>query len=322
MLSFQRILRGVGMLAIIATSKGAFATPKVRVVMTVDWEGRELLAKNLDAMRSLRADYPDLPILHYLNAAYFTKPDADPVKTRELIQSVLLPIDQRGLHIHAWKTLITGAGVAFRRSPGLATGDQPLSDAECQYDCGHAVPISAYTSSEMAKVVRFSQSILAQQGFGKPIYFRSGAWMLSQDVAEALTANGIISDSSAVPGSFLQPAWGAYPLYQRVMALWPNINSESQPFVISTQSGPLLEVPDNGCLADYMTAEQMLQVVHDNLVNAQSDGKIRTVVIGFHQETAMTYLPHIRGLLEGVAKLSAEGADIEFVAMPAFLTPS
>ena len=49
-----------GTLLAAALATPAVAEPKVKVIMTVDWEGRNLDPQNLAAMRVLRADYPQV----------------------------------------------------------------------------------------------------------------------------------------------------------------------------------------------------------------------------------------------------------------------
>jgi hypothetical protein len=61
----------------IFASGAVFATGKVRVVVSVDWEGREIAPNNLEAMKAFRKDYPDIPLQQFLNAAYYTKTGAD-----------------------------------------------------------------------------------------------------------------------------------------------------------------------------------------------------------------------------------------------------
>ena len=46
---------------------------QVRVILSVDWEGRELDEKNLEAIKTFRDQFPEAKTLHFLNAAYFTK---------------------------------------------------------------------------------------------------------------------------------------------------------------------------------------------------------------------------------------------------------
>jgi hypothetical protein len=111
------------------------------LVVTVDWEGLNLSDDNLAAMRALRERFPEIPLVQFLNAAYFTKPDADADAVQARIASVLRDGDELGLHIHGWKRLFEAAGVSYRPSPTFRGPDE--SGPACDYDCGHAVPISA-----------------------------------------------------------------------------------------------------------------------------------------------------------------------------------
>ena len=61
----------------------------VRVVVTVDWEGRALETANLDQMKALRATYPTIPFVQFLNIAYYLKQGADPEAIDRAIRSVI-----------------------------------------------------------------------------------------------------------------------------------------------------------------------------------------------------------------------------------------
>src|SRR5262249_22646236 len=135
------------------------------------------------------------------------------------IKSALGPNDERGLHIHGWKSLFESAGVTFKNTPTF--WGTTLSPAECISDCGHEVPISEYSTDELRKVVKFSLDTLQANGFGRATSFRTGGWMLKPSVRDAIAAEGIKWDHSAVPVQFLQPKLGAYPLYSWLGALWP-----------------------------------------------------------------------------------------------------
>src|SRR4051794_14950192 len=50
---------------------------KLQLVVTVDWEGRDLREENLRAMETLRARFPQVKIIHFLNAGYYEKPLAN-----------------------------------------------------------------------------------------------------------------------------------------------------------------------------------------------------------------------------------------------------
>lgn len=323
----------------------AAGRPLVKVIMTVDWEGIDLRANNLQAMKNFRYQFPSIPILHYLNAAYFTKPDAVANKVSTDIKSVLLPIDQLGMHIHGWKTLFEAAGVKHRRVPNWDPGNVIITDNDCRYDCGFNVPISAYTTEELRKVIAYSRKILNENGLGYAHHFRAGGWMMSGALANALSSEGFYTDSSAVPVKFLAADLREYHILNWLQALWKDTHPYSSPYPLLTQfqtsspypsslTSPLLaestvtdstvansppansplvdrtlyEIPDNAALADYVVAEQMLEVIKGNLNLAKQSGKPKIVVLGFHEESAEEYLPQIIRMIIGVNELNKETA--------------
>lgn len=270
---------------------------RVQIVVSVDWEGRDLLPQNLDAMKALRRDYPTVRIVQFLNAAYFTKPGANATTVSAQIKSALLPTDDLGLHIHGWKRLFEASGVAFRTTPNF--WGRPYLSNDCSFDCGHEVPISAYTEPELEKVIGFSIATLEANGLGHAKSFRAGGWMAKDNVRQALVAKGIVWDSSAVPQPYLAAELGTLPLLQWVGEEWKGTTAASQPYVITTAKGPLKEVPDNGALADYVSADQMYGTWEANKAAFLAGNKKKNVVvsIGFHHETAAIYLPQLEAAL-------------------------
>lgn len=280
----------------------------ITILVTVDWEGRDLLESNLSAMENLRERFPDLKLVHFLNAAYFTKPDASATDVTKKINRAVLPGDERGLHIHGWKELFEASGVAFRNEPTF--WDEHGTVTNCTFDCGHEVPISAYEVAELQKVIRFSVDTLDDNGFGRAVSFRAGGWMADAKVREALVLEGFITENSAVPSDFLESEIGELPLHGWVEDLWRGTTSISQPHEIDTESGWLIEVPDNGALADYMTGPEMVSVYEDNkeewLANTRSE---IIVSIGFHQETAAKFTPRVAEALDKILE-DAKANDI------------
>ncbi len=302
-----------------ATSRG-----KMQLVVTVDWEGRDLEEANLVAMERLRARFPDVKLVHFLNAAYYTKQDADAADVTARIGRVLAPGDEKGLHIHGWKRLFEASGVAFRAEPTLWGTSLDANGAECASDCGHEVPISLYTTEELRKVVRFSRDTLADNGFGQASSFRCGAWMTKTTVRDAIAAEGMTHEHSAVPTVFLQPKLANVPLYGWLSELWEGTTSASQPYLMPTSSASLVEVPDNGALADYVTADDMVGTFETNKTAYLANRRRNTVVsIGFHQETAARYLPELEAALERIyATATAERLPLESVTSEAIARPA
>lgn len=307
--SLLRVL-AVGVLLLPSVS---YSAGKMRIVVSVDWEGRDLAPNNLEAMKAFRKDYPDIPLQHFLNAAYFTKKDAEPKAVAEAIRSVLRPDDLQGLHIHAWRSLITAAGVDFRSEPAFRG---PLDLAKCTVDCGHDVNITAYSEKEMRRVIRFSLDTLSKHGFERATTFRAGAWQADHKVFRALHAEGITLDSSATDAEYLKEKWGKSLLYPVVGKIWPKTETASQPYAIDIGEGrTMLELPNNGNLADYTNAEINLKAFQKNaeLLKANPEKDVY-LSIGFHQETAEKYLPGLREGIDAIKKYASEQKiPLEFV---------
>jgi len=277
----------------------------INIVISVDWEGRDLDPKNLEAMKSFRKDFPGIPMLQFLNAAYFTKPEIDIGKTKELIESVLLPIDEIGLHIHGWKSQFETCGVEFRNSPSFNNGGE-ITAGENDLDIGHDIPISEYTTEELVKVIKHSKEIYKENGWGVPVNFRCGGWISKPHVLKALEMEGFVGDYSAVPCEFLDGKRKSNFLHDWLYPLWKDITPITQPFKI----GKILESPNNGCLADYVTGEEMLKIFKLNWEEFQkSEASVWYVSFGLHQETADKFLGRIREAIELIERFS-ESANI------------
>lgn len=267
---------------------------KVIVTLSVDWEGRSLYAHNLKAMERLRNRFKSLPITHFFNAAYFTR-QSSPAMLLPRIKKTMEPQDEIGLHIHCWRSLILGSGVSFLREPTFWGPGYELSDF--QGDIGHEVELDAYELEDIRKIVRNSTKIIQSLGFQVSSSFRCGGWLASPKVLEAIRAEGFLIDSSATDRKWHQDEIAEYRIYERIGELWKGITSETQPFFIETPAGSILEMPDTGALADYITAEEMNRHLSEALKQVTPNTR-RFVHLGFHQETAEEYLPRLIATLD------------------------
>lgn len=285
----------------------------LELMVSVDWEGRELSEANLAAFEAFRARFPDVPLTQFLNAAYYTKPGADAADVTKRVERALRPGDEHGLHVHGWKRLVERAGVTFRDEPTFWGGGRGVGD--CTFDCGHEVPMSAYTTAELRSLFKFSLDELERHGFTRPTSFRTGGWMARPNVREALVAEGIVRDGSAVQTALLREEIGTLPLYTWLTELWPDVGPASQPYVLDTPAGPLLEIPDNGGLADY-TPEPDIVATYEACLAAKRAAPSEPVAInvGFHQETAARFLPRLAAGLDLVReRAKADGVRLEAV---------
>jgi hypothetical protein len=285
----------------------------INIVFSVDWEGRDLDSKNLDAMKAFRKEYPHIPILQFLNAAYFTKPGTDIEKTKALIESVLLPTDEIGLHIHGWKSQFETCGVKFRNSPSFNNGGEILA-GENDLDIGHDIPISEYTTEELVRVIKHSKEIFKKNGWGVPVNFRCGGWISKPHVLKALELEGFVGDYSAVPCEFLNGKRKTNFLHDWLYPLWKDITPLTQPYKI----GKIMEWPNNGCLADYVTGEEMLEIFKINWEAFQkSEATQWYVSFGFHQETAAKFIGRIQEAIVLIVDFSKkEKINLNYPKLP------
>lgn len=275
---------------------GMLFAQKITMVMTVDWEGRSISLRNISAIQKFRSAYPEITMLHFLNPAYFTKEYVE-ADLKEKINSVLRPSDEKGLHIHAWKSLVQYCGVNYQPKPTFADIDENCTDGK---ECGHTVSLEyAYSQTELSQLVKCSKEILGKQGFGEAKSFRAGGWQLGTKLAQALAENNITLDSSRTDGKVLIPQWGKDSnLVMMVQKLHPTASSIDQPFELLPG---LMELPDNGCLADYTPASTLLKMFKENVKNGN-----RYFVLGFHLETAEIYLPQLEKGLSEIKKYAQE----------------
>jgi hypothetical protein len=278
---------------------------QVNLIMSVDWEGFSLDAKNIEAFQQFRNDYPDIKIIHFLNAAYFTKAGADTDAIAKTIRSVFRSGDEFGLHVHAFESLLNRAGVDFRDS---VTYWGATHSKEINGDRGHDVSLSLFNLEEMRKIIRTSLEILEQNGFTEIRSFRAGGWIATPTVLEALHLEGIQIDSSAVsPAVVGLVAKPDQPLFQINQELWPDQTPfKDEPYLIKTKTGVITEFPDNVALADYVNGEEAFRIFED-LVMAQGSMKRPLFFhFGFHQETAFLFLPRVRDLLYKINQFTQE----------------
>lgn len=285
-----------------AASIATAAPAEIDVIVSVDWEGEDLLDLNLQAMEEFRREFPRIPLVQFLNAAYYTAPGSDPDVTTAKIRRGLGACDEIGLHIHGWQDLFEAsfraAGLnssSFKDSPAFwGPRSQPLGREGRR---GHDVPIKEYSTRELRAVVRFSLQTLRENGFQQPIQsFRAGGWMADGNVFEAITSEGFRVESSAITPAFLQARIDGSPLFTYVNELWgPGglhpTEAATAPYSIFPG---LIEVP-GALFADYVTDADLPRVLEPLLEQA---GDARPILhLSFHQETAAQFLHVMRGIL-------------------------
>lgn len=257
-------------------------------MLSVDWEGDTLRESNLQAMRRFNRRYPDFPVIHFLNAAYYTKNwELSELEITAKIKSVIKPIDEIGIHIHPWENFVRASGVEFREGPSF-WGDA-LSIGR-NGELGDDVPLNIYSKEEISAQIAYSKKVLKAQGFKTPTSFRGGGWMSGPKVWEALRQERILIDSSAVPTSLVENLYPDTLLAQKNRELWQGVTPQLGPYRMDQK---MLQFPNNVGLADYVNEHQFFQQYLDLYQDALAKGQREIYLhFGWHQESAVEYFEH------------------------------
>jgi hypothetical protein len=294
----DRIARAAALLAVAAVAcgrsepagSGQTAPPVVHVAISVDWEGGFLLPESLAALEAFRRDNPGVPLTHMLNAAYYTKPGAVAADVTREIRRAVRDGDDTGLHIHGWKTLVVAAGVKPLDGPSFLSPSTGL--IAFQDDIGFDLDLTAFTVADLRAIMKKSRAILEGQGLSVGPSFRAGGWIATPGVLEAARAEGFTIDSSAIDPAWLDEKEVA-ALRRRLADVWRRVDQTTQPFWIDTPAGKILEMPDTGAAADYLSVVEIQQHVERAATATVAAGKPVFVHMVLHAETADEYAPRL-----------------------------
>ena len=278
------------------------------VLTSVDWDRSDIEGHELDWHLALHQDHEHLRITQFVGAYTFTDPAVSAERTAELVDWLDANRqeydDEVGLHIHAYCHFVEYAGVTCRHEPSFV---YDAGDAS-----GYTVLSSAYTEDEYTTLVQTADALFEEHGLGKATSFRAGGWIADEGVLRALASVDYVADTSSVNWACLEE-WDGYQnnaLWEFITDTWSEIDATSQPYYPSQEDAgvpgdpaiPILEVPDNACLADYIDAEQMIEVLEANWAGeALEEPKVWS--IGFHNVTKnavyfIDFRPHVEGALD------------------------
>ncbi len=288
-------------------------TGKLRLLLAIVWEGREIAPHNLTALEEFRREYPDLSVVHLISPAYFTKPKANAAQIVAAIRTQMQPQDQAALLIGPWKSLAHAAGVIYRPAPTFWSPNAAPGD--CQVDCGGDVPLNIYPDVDVDKLLTKSLKLFESNGLGRPRGIAVQGWMASQAIHEAATKAGIRYDLSAVAPDLLVRRLRHFPIYAWAKSLWSEVTPHSQPYVISTGAGPLVEIPLSLASVDYLTRKE-IDTLFKEFVGIWRENPTRDLIfpLVLTQETAMTTAPLLKASLAGIFA-SAAVSHVPLAAM-------
>lgn len=236
------------------------------ILVSCDWDTSDNPSAALELQDTLHGRHPGLQMTQFVGPYLFT----DPLMSRArqdstvawLLRAKAFYGDEIGLHIHARCHFLQSAGVACRSTPSwyFPNGDST----------GLSLFLHSFTTEELEKMLRASDSLFTVNGLPIPRSFRAGGWTADLPVIRALARHGFKVDGSAPNPSRLKEETASLALYAWMDTAWHSISDTSQPFtVIDTASGgalsTILEVPDNGALIQYVSVQEMVDIFRKNL---------------------------------------------------------
>ena len=258
------------------------------VLMTTDWDSSDSEDSILQLHEKLHTEHPGLKLTHFLGPYTFTDPAVSKVR-RAYLADWLIRLratyqDEIGLHIHPFCNFVNTV-------PGVPCRFKPSDSYDKGDTTGYNVLSSAYSESEYLKLLKAADTLFTAHGLGKPTAFRTGSWAANGGVLKALAEDGFVADSSANNWARIEES--RYEdngmLYRWNRLHWKPITDISQPYTPSAQNPaiagnpaiPILEIPDNGSLVDYVTGDEMIEIFN---VNWSGTPLLRpaTFVMGFH----------------------------------------
>jgi hypothetical protein len=261
-------------------------------LMSTDWDFPEPGAAVLADHDRLRTEHPGVRFTQFIGPYTFTSPELPEARKAELATWLANTRDQHGdeigLHIHPWCHFVAAAGLPC------------ITDQSTVYQTdatGYTIKLEAYGQAGLETLLTKADEIFMSRGLGKPVTFRAGGWTASVDNLKALAAKGFVADTSANNWARMEE-WSRpqlTELYRWNMATWSMINDTSQPYypnVVDKQSAapphvPLLEVPDNAIMVDYVTTAEMIDIFTANW-GGDALTAPKTFMMGFHPSPSWT----------------------------------
>jgi len=233
------------------------------VVVSTDWDNTRMSDAYLARMEMLRANHPGLRVTQFFAPYHYTDPQVTTSRKQEIDTWIKQQRDEFGdeigVHIHGWCHFVDTAGVPCKTAESFYKDD----------GSGYTTILAAYSEADMTSILEASLAVYEENGLGRPTSFRAGGWTADVKVLRALAATGFTVDTSAVPADTWLASWKDYDLYSWTTTHWNGITETSQPYfpleanpaeADPQRALPILEVPDNGVLVDYVTGADMTMI--------------------------------------------------------------
>lgn len=292
----MRPLWTMGLLLATSFSWKSFAATTVTVDITVHWEGRELHAPNVEALERMRKTYPDIPLTHFVNPAYFLD-EAKAADNFSAMQRVLGAQDEVGLYLAPMEMLVKEAGVILKLSPSFWGY---MDEGElCQNDCGLDVPLTVYTREETLRLLSSAHRTLAQAGFTNLKSFMVRGWMEAPYLTQLASSFGYRFDMSPVDPGLVTPKLREFPLSAWVAERWSMLSkADAETLQTLADSHPQVRsIPQRGGI---MELNEQLEILarFDRQVKEGKPDEVFTLALS--AEAAFQSWPKLRMILQSL----------------------
>jgi len=280
--------------------------------VSTDWDFADPGDVALAAHDRLRTAHPGIRFTQFVGPYTYTDPMVTVARQAELTTWLTTRRDQFGdeigLHIHPWCHFVTSAGLPC------------ITDQSTVYATdatGYTIKLAAYGQKGLETLLTRADALFAEHGLGKPVTFRAGGWTASVENLAALAGHGYVADTSALNWARIEE-WtrpSIAELWRWNMETWSTIGDTSQPYypnVTDKQSPappnlPILEVPDNAVMVDYVTKEEMKSIFTANWGGGPL-AQPTTYMMGFHPSSSWTSSEYNRadGILDHADQFLAD----------------
>jgi hypothetical protein len=240
-------------------------------------------------MNTMHQQHPEMRITHFWAPYTYTDPTVTADRQATLDTWIHMERDmfhdEIGLHIHPYCNFVTDAGLACITDQSDV---YPAGDTS-----GYTIILASYPEDQMETLLQHAIDLFAQHGIDRPATFRAGGWTADVSTVTAEQAKGFAADSSAINWARLV-SWKGYVIYDWTMEHWAPIDDTSQPYYPSqtdlsmTTPGnnfPLLEVPINGVMIDYVSTDEMTMIFDENWDQSAPLSAPSVLMMGFHPST-------------------------------------
>jgi len=316
--------------------------------MTVNWQGRHL--NSLDQLALFRHKVEQLlgveiPFTHFINPRYWLR---QPKQMNRQLYKVYRPgLDEIALQVNCWHDLVKAAGVKPILGRSLSLEDNGYSTPLGVYSSKSVNDIVAFSKG----LLQQSLQQIEITGFRCGCWLSSDKVLTalmhnhfcydSSAVPPAIFSRGYSKSAFGLGESIrgcASPRGGYTRFYQLMNQLWgyhetsgpsesrnqltklwnpkPAITFNSQPYKITQGKYQLMQLPNNGGLADFVTKKYLIDSF-SQLTHQPSSAGLQFLNVACQQETAKQAKISLLPLFEFIASKANRADKVKFLTVSA-----